>query len=90
MYFTKSNQYYEDNGVRLYGPEKGGNNKFAEFDIEPEYVGITCNNKALVALQENNALAEVNLKKGKITGVFGLGFKDWSGIPIDTTDKDDG
>ena len=88
--FTKSNKYYEDNGVRLYGPEKGGNNKFAEFDIEPEYVGITGNNKALVALQENNALAEVNLKKGKITGVFGLGYKDWSGIPIDTTDKDDG
>ena len=90
LYFTKSNKYYEDNGVRLYGPEKGGNNKFAEFDIEPEYVGITGNNKALVALQENNALAEVNLKKGKITGVFGLGYKDWSGIPIDTTDKDDG
>ena len=43
-----------------------------------------------MALQENNALAEVNLKKGKITGVFGLGYKDWSGIPIDTTDKDDG
>ena len=90
LHFTKSNKYYEDNGVRLYGPEKGGNNKFAEFDIEPEYVGITGNNKALVALQENNALAEVNLKKGKITGVFGLGYKDWSGIPIDTTDKDDG
>ena len=90
LYFTKSNKYYEDNGVRLYGPEKGGNNNFAEFDIEPEYVGITGNNKALVALQENNALAEVNLKKGKITGVFGLGYKDWSGIPIDTTDKDDG
>lgn len=90
LYFTKSNKYYEDNGVRLYGPEKVGNNKFAEFDIEPEYVGITGNNKALVALQENNALAEVNLKKGKITGVFGLGYKDWSGIPIDTTDKDDG
>ena len=51
--------------MRLYGPEKVGNNKFAEFDIEPEYVGITGNNKALVALQENNALAEVNLKKGK-------------------------
>ena len=90
LYFTKSNKYYEDNGVRLYGSEKVGNNKFAEFDIEPEYVGITGNNKALVALQENNALAEVNLKKGKITGVFGLGYKDWSGIPIDTTDKDDG
>ena len=30
------------------------------------------------------------MKKEKITGVFGLGYKDWSGIPFDTTDKDDG
>ena len=53
----------------------------SQFDIEPEYVGITGNNKALVALQENNALAEVNLKRGKITGVFGLGYKDWAVFP---------
>ena len=90
LYFTKKNSYYEDRGVRLYGPEKEGNNKFARIDLEPEYVGITGNKTALVALQENNALAEVNLKKGKITGVFGLGLKDWTGIPIDTTDRDDG
>ena len=45
-------------------------------------------NTALVALQENNALARVNLKKAKITGV--LVCQDWSGISIDTTDKDDG
>ncbi|RNC94456.1 MAG: hypothetical protein ED554_02555 [Synechococcus sp. YX04-3] len=90
LYFTKSNKYYEKRGVRLYGPEMDRNSKFGEYDIEPEYVGITGNNTALVALQENNALARVNLKKEKITGVFGLGYKDWSGIPFDTTDKDDG
>ena len=90
LYFTKSNKYYEKRGVRLYGPEMDSNSKFGEYDIEPEYVGITGNNTALVALQENNALARVNLKKEKITGVFGLGYKDWSGIPFDTTDKDDG
>ena len=90
LYFTKKNSYYEDRGVRLYGPEKEGNNKFARIDLEPEYVGITGNKTALVALQENNALAEVNLKKGKIKGVFGLGLKDWTGIPVDTTDRDDG
>ena len=76
LYFTKSNSYYENNGVRMYGPEKEGNTNFARIDLEPEYVGITGNKTALVALQENNALAEVNLKKGKITGVFGLGYKD--------------
>ena len=90
LFFTKKNEYCEKNGVRLYGPEKESNNNFGRIDIEPEYVGITGNNTALFALQENNALARVNLKKGKITGVFGLGYKDWSGISIDTTDKDDG
>ena len=73
LFFTKKNEYYEKNGVRLYGPEKESNNNFGRIDIEPEYVGITGNNTALVALQENNALARVNRKKGKITGVFGLG-----------------
>ena len=90
LYFTESNRYYENNGVRLYGPEKEGDNNFGRLDLEPEYVGITGNKTALVALQENNALAEVNLKKGRITGVFGLGLKDWTGIPVDTTDRDDG
>ena len=55
-----------------------------------EWNGIIDNKTALVALQENNALAEVDFKKGKINDVFGLGYKDWSGIPIDTTDDDDG
>ena len=66
------------------------NSKFGEYDIEPECVGITGDNTVLVALQENNSLARVNLKTEKITGVSGLGCKDWSGIPFDTTDKDDG
>jgi hypothetical protein len=90
LFFEKSNDYYESNGVRLYGPEKVNNKKFARLDLEPEYVGITDNKTALVALQENNALARVDLTKEKITGVFGLGLKDWTGIPIDTTDDDDG
>jgi hypothetical protein len=90
LYFTRSNKYYENNGVRINGPEKADVKRFGLYDIEPEYVGITGNSTALVALQENNSLARVDLKKEKITGVFGLGYKDWTGIPFDTTDKDDG
>ena len=88
LYFTKSNQYYEDNGVRLFGFGMDDVEKFGEFDIEPEYVGIAGNKYAYVALQENNALAKVNLKKKKITGVFGLGLKNWDGIAIDTLEDD--
>ena len=91
LYFDKPDSYYTDRGVRLYNVEKAaGEKNVALRDIEPEYVGIVDNKTALVALQENNALAEVNFKKGKIKGVFGLGYKDWSDIPIDTTDKDGG
>ena len=91
LYFDKPDSYYTDRGVRLYNPEKvAGEKNVALRDIEPEYVGIIDNKTALVALQENNALAEVDFKKGKIKGVFGLGYKDWSGIPIDTTDDDGG
>ena len=91
LYFDKPDSYYTDRGVRLYNPEKlAGDKNVALRDIEPEYVGIIDNKTALVALQENNALAEVDFKKGKIKGVFGLGYKDWSGIPIDTTDEDGG
>jgi len=91
LYFDKPDSYYTNRGVRLYNVEKvAGEKNVALRDIEPEYVGIIDNKTALVALQENNALAEVNLKKGKIKGVFGLGYKDWSDIPIDTTDKDGG
>jgi hypothetical protein len=91
LYFDKPDSYYTDRGVRLWNPEKeAGEENIALRDIEPEYVGIIDNKTALVALQENNALAEVDFKKGKIKGVFGLGYKDWSGIPIDTTDRDGG
>jgi hypothetical protein len=88
LYFTKSNRYYENKGVRLFGFGMDDVEKFGEFDIEPEYVGIAGNKYAYVALQENNALAKVNLKKKKITGVFGLGLKNWDGIPIDTLEDD--
>ena len=90
LYFTKPNEYYEENGVCINGPEIKNVGKFGQFDIEQECVGIMGNRTALAALQENNALARVNLNKKKITGFIGLGCKDWSGIPFDTTDKDDG
>ena len=91
LYFDKPDSYYTERGVRLHNVEKqAGESNVALRDIEPEYVGLINNKTALVALQENNALAEVNIKKGKIKGVFGLGYKDWTGIPVDTTNEDGG
>ena len=46
-------------------------------DIEPEYITVL-DNKAYVSLQENNAIAVIDLDNNKIEKVFALGFKDHS------------
>lgn len=86
--FDRSNQYYENRGVRLFGFGKAGVERFGRFDIEPEHVSVADNKTAIVALQENNAIALVDLKKGEISDIFGLGFKSWDRIPVDTADSD--
>jgi len=46
-------------------------------DIEPEYVTISANSRrAYVTLQENNAIATINLVTGEIVDVQPLGYKD--------------
>lgn len=49
----------------------------ASLDLEPEYVTVS-GNKAYVTLQENNALAIVDITSKKIDSVVALGFKDHS------------
>ena len=47
-------------------------------DLEPEYVAISADSKtAYITLQENNAVAEVDLASAKINKIFALGFKDY-------------
>ncbi len=46
-------------------------------DIEPEYVAISSDSRtAFVTLQENNAVAVVDLTAARISRIFALGFKD--------------
>ncbi|MXN89871.1 T9SS type A sorting domain-containing protein [Flavobacterium sp. Sd200] len=48
-------------------------------DFEPEYITTSADSqKAWVALQENNAIAEINLTNNTITDVWALGTKDMS------------
>jgi DNA-binding beta-propeller fold protein YncE len=75
-------------GVRLYGP--GAN---AAQDIEPEYVAISEDGKtAFVTLQENNAIAIVDIVSAKVTAIKALGYKDHSlaGMGLDASDEDGG
>jgi hypothetical protein len=64
-------------------------------DIEPEYIAVsTVSNvpalKAYVTLQENNAIAVVDVDSAQIENVFALGVKDYSlpGNGFDASDRD--
>lgn len=75
-------------GVRIYGP--GAN---AAQDFEPEYIAVSEDSKtAYVAMQENNAVAVVDVTTAKVTAIKPLGFKDHSmaGMGLDASDEDGG
>ncbi len=85
--FTQFNDAALDASIRIFGP-----NATVAQDLEPEYITVSHDSKtAWVVLQENNAIATLDIKKGKFTDIFGLGFKDHSlaGNGIDASDRDD-
>lgn len=48
-------------------------------DLEPEYIAVSNDSsKAFVTLQENNAIATIDIKAGKVISVKSLGYKDHS------------
>jgi hypothetical protein len=60
-------------------------------DLEPEFVGISEDDTlAFVSIQENNSLAIVDLTTNTLSSVIGLGFKDWSSLQLDASDRDNG
>lgn len=74
-------------GVRIFGP-----NATVAQDIEPEYITVSQDStKAWVALQENNAIATLDLINNTFTDIIPLGFKDHSlpGNGVDASDRDD-
>ncbi|RPD43347.1 choice-of-anchor I family protein [Chitinophaga barathri] len=72
-------------GFRVFGPTG-----FAQ-NIEPEYITVAPDSKtAWVTLQENNAIAKIDLATKTITDIFPLGFKDYNtdANAVDLSDKD--
>ncbi|MGG5208518.1 choice-of-anchor I family protein [Chryseobacterium sp. MIQD13] len=72
------------------GLRKVRTNNTLSQDLEPEYVTVSSDSqKAWVTLQENNAVAEINLATKAITGIWGLGKKDMSlpGNGFDASDN---
>lgn len=58
-------------------------------DLEPEYITISDDNlKAFVAIQENNALAVIDIASATIDTIYALGYSDYStGNGMDASDK---
>ncbi len=75
-------------GVRIYGPGAS-----AAQDLEPEYITVAPDGRtAYVTLQENNAIAVVDIASARVTALRPLGFKDHSlaGMGLDASDEDGG
>lgn len=84
--FKKFNNAKLDPSIRIFGP-----NATVAQDLEPEYITVSKDSKeAWVTLQENNAIAHLDLKKGRFTKLIGLGTKNHSlpGNELDASDRD--
>ena len=76
----------EANGVRIFGP-----GATVAQDLEPEYIAVAGDDStATIVMQENNAVATLDLSTNTITGIHALGFKDYSTMSFDLSDKDGG
>lgn len=75
-----------DPSVRIFGPGAS-----VAQDLEPESIAVSRDSKqAWVTLQENNAIAVIDIRRARVKRVVGLGFKDHSEPEngLDPSDKD--
>ena len=72
--------------VRIFGPGAS-----VAQDLEPEYIAVAADSKtAWVSFQENNALAEIDLRRKRVRRIVALGFKDHRlpGNELDASNRD--
>ena len=75
-------------GVRIFGPGAS-----VAQDLEPEFIAVDARSRrAYVALQENNAIATLNIRSAKFTRIRPLGTKDHAlaANRLDPSNRDDG
>ena len=82
--FTRNNIHPD---IRIFGP-----GATVAQDLEPEYIAVDPDSsRAWVALQENNAIAVLDIASATITEIFPLGYKAYAqDNALDPSDRDDG
>lgn len=73
--------------IRVFGP-----NATLAKDLEPEYITVSKDSRtAWVTLQENNAIAVLDIPSATFTKIIGLGFKDHlqADNKLDASDRDE-
>ena len=98
--WNSQKQSLVDAGVRIFGPDaqqyanittQGIATTTVAQDLEPEYITISTDGKtAWATLQENNAIAKIDLIKDQVVDIFPIGYKD-HGLAenaFDASDKD--
>ena len=84
--FNAFNDAQLDPSIRIFGK-----NANVSQDLEPEYITVSDDSTtAWVSLQENNALAVLDIQTATVTKLIGLGFKSYNNRQnaIDASDKD--
>lgn len=84
--FNGKKQRLQEAGVRIFGP-----GATVAQDLEPEYIAVSDDGRtAWVTLQENNAIAVLDVRNARITDVKPLGFKNhnMAGMGMDPSDRD--
>ena len=57
-------------------------NRLPSADFEPEYIAVA-GKTAYISLQEANAVAALDWKNGRFTGVYAAGFQDYGAVAAD-------
>lgn len=84
--FNAFNTAVLDPSIRIFGP-----GATVAKDLEPEYIAVSPDSTtAWVTLQENNALAIIDIQSASVLQLVGLGFKDHNSADngLDASDRD--
>ncbi len=82
-----NNAQLRSKGVRLFGPNSATT---PSRDLEPEYIAYSADSKkAYVMLQENNAVAIIDIATKSLTDILGMGMIDVATTPAAAFDASD-